>query len=79
MNLSQSWGPNLEEFRRRFDPSIVPDGPIRLRNLYFTYLVELRALAKAAPYLLKQNYFTGDSEMDRETRTAVKDFLHIIQ
>ncbi|CAH8832101.1 unnamed protein product [Trichobilharzia szidati] len=73
------WGPNLEEFRRRFDPSLVPDGPIRLRNLYFTYLVELRALAKAAPYLLKQNYFTGDSEMDRETRTAVKDFLNIIQ
>ncbi|CAH8484503.1 unnamed protein product [Heterobilharzia americana] len=73
------WGPNLEEFRRRFDPSIVPDGLIRLRNLYFTYLVELRALAKAAPYLLKQNYFTGDNEMDVETRIAVKDFLQIIQ
>ncbi|KAH8852104.1 ERO1-like protein alpha [Schistosoma japonicum] len=73
------WGPNLEEFRRRFDPSIVPDGLTRLRNLYFTYLVELRALAKAAPYLMKQTYFTGDEEMDKETRSVVTDFLQIIQ
>ncbi|CAH8459185.1 unnamed protein product [Schistosoma mattheei] len=73
------WGPNLEEFRRRFDPSIVPDGLTRLRNLYFTYLVELRALAKAAPYLMKQTYFTGDERMDKETRSVVTDFLQIIQ
>ncbi|CAI2724545.1 unnamed protein product [Schistosoma spindalis] len=73
------WGPNLEEFRRRFDPSIVPDGLTRLRNLYFTYLVELRALAKAAPYLMKQTYFTGDEKMDKETRSVVTDFLQIIQ
>ncbi|CAH8456741.1 unnamed protein product [Schistosoma turkestanicum] len=73
------WGPNLEEFRRRFDPSIVPDGLTRLRNLYFTYLVELRALAKAAPYLMKQAYFTGDEKMDKETRSVVTDFLQIIQ
>lgn len=69
----------MEEFRRRFDPSIVPDGLTRLRNLYFTYLVELRALAKAAPYLMKQTYFTGDEKMDKETRSVVTDFLQIIQ
>ena len=46
------WGPNLEEFRKRFDPDKTwGEGPKRLKNLYFTFLVELRALAKAAPYL----------------------------
>ena len=48
----EKWGPNLEEFQSRFDPKVGhEDGPQRLKNLYFTYLVELRALAKAAPYL----------------------------
>ena len=46
------WGPNLEEFRKRFDPDLTDGyGPQRLKNLYFIYLLELRALAKAAPYL----------------------------
>lgn len=46
------WGMNAEEFYSRFDPVRTGGlGPLRLRNLYFTYLVELRALAKAAPYL----------------------------
>ena len=44
---------NTEEFLNRFDPQNVPEGPQRLKNLYFTYLVELRALIKAAPYLLE--------------------------
>ena len=48
----EKWGPNLDEFQSRFDPKLGPkEGPQRLKNLYFTYLVELRALAKAAPYL----------------------------
>lgn len=48
------WGPNLEEFQRRFDPALTfGDGPNRLKNLYFAYLVEMRALAKVAPYLLE--------------------------
>lgn len=43
---------NAQEFYARFDPKRTNGmGPIRLRNLYFTYLVEMRALAKAAPYL----------------------------
>jgi hypothetical protein len=53
-----TWGPNLEEFRRRFDPEQTwGEGPKRLKNLYFTYLVELRALAKAAPYLEQVKLF----------------------
>lgn len=43
---------NTEEFLKRFDPKATKgQGPQRLKNLYFTYLVELRALVKAAPYL----------------------------
>lgn len=46
------FSPNTEEFIRRFDPKPTKgQGPQRLKNLYFTYLVELRALVKAAPYL----------------------------
>lgn len=49
---TETWGPNLEEFQKRFDGSTTDGrGPQWLKNLYFTYLVELRALAKAAPYL----------------------------
>ena len=48
------WGPNVKEFKKRFDPETSENqGPQRLKNLYFTYLVELRALAKAAPYLVQ--------------------------
>ena len=55
-----SWGPNLDEFRKRFDPDKTwGEGPKRLKNLYFTYLVELRALAKAAPYLQQVSGVTG--------------------
>lgn len=52
-----SWGPNVDEFRKRFDPDKTwGEGPKRLKNLYFTYLVELRALVKAAPYLEMVRY-----------------------
>ncbi|XP_032169374.1 ERO1-like protein beta isoform X8 [Mustela erminea] len=42
-----SWGPNMKEFKRRFDPvETKGEGPRRLKNLYFLYLIELRALSK---------------------------------
>ncbi len=54
------WGPNIEEFKRRFDPETSDgEGPVRLKNLYFTYLVVLRAIAKAAPMLEKETFYTG--------------------
>lgn len=41
------WGPNLAEFQRRFDPDQTKgEGTQRLKNLYFIYLLELRALSK---------------------------------
>lgn len=36
------------------------EGPNWLRNLYFLYLLELRALVKASPFLLREEYYTGE-------------------
>ncbi|XP_076463716.1 ero1-like protein [Babylonia areolata] len=74
------WGPNVKEFKKRFDPETSDgQGPQRLKNLYFTYLVELRALAKAAPYLLQEEFYTGNVEEDEEVRSAVKDFMRVVR
>ncbi|CAL4065515.1 unnamed protein product, partial [Meganyctiphanes norvegica] len=72
------WGPNLKEFQKRFDPELTGgEGPLRLKNLYFLYLAELRALAKAAPYLANQLYYTGNKEQDADTVKAVEDLLNV--
>lgn len=74
------WGHNVEEFQRRFDPELTGgEGPKRLKNLYFLYLLELRALAKAAPYLETQEFYTGSEEDDRDVKKAVKDLLSIVK
>ncbi len=55
-----TWGPNLEQFQNRFSPETTKlEGPQWLKNLYFTYLVELRALAKIAPYLEQVRMWAG--------------------
>jgi len=73
------WGPNLELFLARFDPSLTEgQGPYWLKNLYFVYLLELRALAKASEYLSRQKYFTGREGEDKETVIAVKELLSLI-
>ena len=74
------WGPNVEEFQRRFDPLTTKgQGPYWLRNLYFVYLLELRALTKAAPYLEHQSFFTGKLEEDKDTQIAVKELLNLLR
>lgn len=74
------WGPNLAEFQRRFDPKLTyGEGPNRLKNLYFAYLVEMRALAKVAPYLEEELFYTGNEKEDTEVKTKVKDLLDIIR
>ena len=74
------WGPNVEEFQRRFDPLTTQgQGPYWLRNLYFVYLLELRALTKAAPYLEHQSFFTGKLEEDKDTQIAVKELLNLLR
>lgn len=74
------WGRNVEEFRTRFGPDTTNDeGPNWLKNLYFIYLLELRALAKAAPYLRRESYFTGIEEEDKAVRAAVNDILRVVE
>ncbi|VDM17013.1 unnamed protein product [Hydatigera taeniaeformis] len=69
------WGPSVEEFVRRFHPALVPEALGRLRNLFLAYVVEMRAIAKAAPYLMQQAFYTGDAATDTRTRSMVLDFL----
>lgn len=70
------WGPNIDEFKRRFDPETTGgEGPAWLRNLYFIYLIELRAIYKAREYLQNQNYFTGNQADDSQTKQLITDQL----
>ncbi|XP_054000781.1 ero1-like protein [Hylaeus anthracinus] len=74
------WGPNLQEFQKRFSPDKTGgEGPNWLKNLYFTYLLELRALAKAAPYLEREEYYTGNKVQDTDTRLAINDILNVVK
>lgn len=64
-----TWKRNLEMFRGRFSPETTwGEGPRRLKNLYFVYLLELRALHKLAPYLRAEMFYTGDTVEDEQTR-----------
>lgn len=80
MGAETVWGRNVDEFTQRFSPETTNgEGPSWLKNLYFIYLLELRALAKAAPYLQKEQFFTGNREEDETVQEAVKDILNIIE
>ena len=69
-----AWKPNLSEFRRRFDHSA---GAQYLKNLYFLYLLEMRAFSKAAPYLRTLSYYTGD-DVEDELIKRLNDITYII-
>lgn len=74
------WGRNVDEFMNRFSPETTKgDGPSWLKNLYFIYLLELRAIAKAAPYLRREPFFTGNDDEDESVQEAVNDILNIIE
>ncbi len=77
LRSSAGFAPNPEEFGRRFDPaSTNGQGPFWLRNLYFVYLLELRALAKVAPLLEgREEFYTGDEDEDKETRVNISKRL----
>ncbi|CAF0852159.1 unnamed protein product [Brachionus calyciflorus] len=81
LDQADVWGPNPEEFKKRFDPETTNGlGPQWLKNLYFIYLVELRALAKVAPYLEKETFYAGRSQVeDEEAKFAVLDLLKTIK
>ncbi|XP_033861125.1 ERO1-like protein beta isoform X1 [Acipenser ruthenus] len=66
-----TWGTNMKEFRHRFDPvETKGEGTRRLKNLYFLYLIELRALSKVAPYFERTivDLYTGNTEEDAATK-----------
>ncbi|XP_045476396.1 ero1-like protein [Harmonia axyridis] len=74
------WGMNLGEFERRFSPSTTGgQGPNWLKNLYFLYLLELRAIKKAAPLLDKWEFYTGNEREDWDTKMAIKDLMETIR
>lgn len=72
------WGINIQEFKKRFDPSTTNgEGAQWLKNLYFLYLLELRAIAKVAAYLENESFYTGNADSDAEVKAAVMDILKI--
>ncbi|KAM4593174.1 ERO1-like protein alpha [Odontesthes bonariensis] len=77
--FQRKWGHNVSEFRQRFDSELTAgEGPKRLRNLYFLYLIELRALAKALPFFQQPSFrlFAGRPEEDQKHKELL---LHILQ
>ncbi len=76
---SDYWGPSVEEFNKKFDLKVTNgESSQYLRNIYFVYLVELRAIKKATPYLQRQTFFTGDQGADTETKVLVDQILGMI-
>lgn len=76
------WGPNIQEFRLRFDTAEKKgEGTRRLKNLYFLYLIELRALYKVAPYFERAivNLYTGNAEEDGETKELLLSIFNKIK
>ena len=74
-----NFGPNLSEFRNRFDPAKTNnEGPQRLKNIYFIYLVEMKAILKARKFLENLQYFTNIDNNDSETKRLVKSLLTAI-
>lgn len=72
------WGPNPAEFRRRFDSV---EGTRRLKNLYFLFLIELRALYKVAPYFERTvvHLYTGSRDEDQATKDLLLSLFHEIR
>eukprot|EP00092_Neocalanus_flemingeri_P001376 GFUD01001468.1.p1 GENE.GFUD01001468.1~~GFUD01001468.1.p1 ORF type:complete len:474 (-),score=69.20 GFUD01001468.1:201-1622(-) len=70
------WGRNLEEFKRRFSPETTEmEGPERLKNIYFLYLVEMRAVEKVGPLLERLEISSGDAVKDQEIVNLVQKVI----
>uniref|UniRef100_A0A8C8RMA1 ERO1-like protein alpha n=1 Tax=Pelusios castaneus TaxID=367368 RepID=A0A8C8RMA1_9SAUR len=76
------WGHNINEFQHRFDEVLTKgEGPKRLKNLYFLYLIELRAMSKVLPFFERPGFqlFTGNEKRDTETKSQLLEILHLIK
>ncbi|XP_077461841.1 ERO1-like protein beta isoform X2 [Stigmatopora argus] len=77
-----AWGPNPEEFRSRFDTAETKgEGARRLKNLYFLYLMELRALYKVAAYFERAvvDLYTGNGREDADTKELLLEVFQEIK
>ncbi|XP_040899374.1 ERO1-like protein alpha [Toxotes jaculatrix] len=78
--FQKKWGHNVSEFRQRFDSELTAgEGPKRLRNLYFLYLIELRALAKVLPFFQQPSFrlYTGRPEEDQKHKELLLQILQL--
>ena len=50
-------------------------GPKRLKNLYFAYLVVLRAIIKAEGFWSASKFFTGNPIEDQQVKQTVLDLI----
>lgn len=78
--FQRKWGHNISEFQQRFDVVLTNgEGPKRLRNLYFLYLIELRALAKVLPFFQRPSFklYTGQPAQDRLHKNLLLELLHV--
>ena len=64
------WRPNLDMFERAIKPH-----EDRIKNVYFTYLFLLRAVAKSAPLLQRFDFNTGNPSEDKHTALLVEELL----
>lgn len=77
---SEEWGINLDEFYFRFNPvSTDNQGPIWLKNLYFTFLVELKAILKSEKVLKTAIFYTGNSTQDIQAKQLVLNIIELIK
>ena len=65
------WGRNFKEFLNRFSPqSTNNEGPERIKNIFFLYLLELRAVDKVSKLLLSNIELSEDT---RHLLNAITD------
>ncbi|KAI8361998.1 endoplasmic reticulum Oxidoreductin 1-domain-containing protein [Mortierella sp. GBAus27b] len=67
------WGPNLDCFVSR-----VGMHPERLENIYFDYVVMLRAVSKISDFLAGYQYLTGDEAMDKGIIATVNELVALV-
>lgn len=67
---TKTWAPNLECFMTR-----ISQHPERLQNVYFDYVLLMRALSKAAEYLEKVGLRESDRITDKESKEELTGLL----
>ena len=80
--FQKKWSHNVSEFQQRFDSELTAgEGPKRLRNLYFLYLIELRALAKALPFFQQSSFqlYTGQPRKDQAHKELLLEVLRLAE